>query len=86
MTTLRSQKGFTLIELMTATFITVLFGAAFFAAFYAMRNELYQQNIFFSSNRGARFAMDMIARDAKEAIGIVASRGSDTTGNQVLIL
>lgn len=82
----KSQKGFTLIELMAATFIAVLFAGAFFAAFYVMRNELYHQNVFFTSNRGARFAVEMITRDAKEAIGIVATRGGDTTASQVLIL
>lgn len=76
-----------MIELMAATAISALFMAAFFAAFFVMRNELYQQNVFFSSNRWARFAIDMVTRDTKEAITIRAqSAGGDTTGNQVLVL
>lgn len=83
---MRKMAGFTLVELMAATAISVLFSAAFFAAFYAMRNELYQQTSFFNSNRSVRFAIDAIARDVKEAISIEPTRGADTTGNQVLIL
>jgi len=83
---MRRKDGFTIVELMAATAISVLFSVAFFAAFYAMRNELYQQTSFFNSNRSVRFAVDIIARDAKEAISIEPTRGADTTGNQVLIL
>lgn len=80
------ERGFTLVELMAATAISVMFSAAFFAAFFVMRNELYQQNIFFSTNRAARFGLDYISRDVKEAIRVVPTRGGDTTGNTVLIL
>ena len=81
-----NDSGFTLVELMAATAVSVLFSAAFFAAFYVMRNEFYQQSMYFNTNRAARFGMDFIARDVKEAVRVVPTRGGDTTGNAVLIL
>ncbi len=73
-------------ELMVATVLSVLFSLAVFGAFYVMRNEMFQQTNFFTTNRSVRFAGDIMARDIREAVRIVSARGGNTTGNQVLIL
>lgn len=82
----RDQRGFTIVELMVATVLSVLFSLAVFGAFYVMRNEMFQQTNFFTTNRSVRFAGDIMARDIREAVRIVSARGGNTTGNQVLIL
>ena len=83
---IRNDRGFTLVELMIATFLTLIFAGAFFAAFYVMRNNLFQQSAHYGTNRAMRFTMDSLSRDVKEARRVVPSRGGVTTGDNVLIL
>jgi type II secretory pathway pseudopilin PulG len=83
---LKNERGFTIVELMAAATLATLFSFAVFGAFYVMRNEMFQQSVFFTTNRSVRHALDLISKDIREAVRIVPSRAGDTTGNAVLIL
>lgn len=80
------KRGFTMVELAIAVTINTIFLTAFFSVFSIMNTHMNQQSIYFQSNRGARFALDRIARDVREAVSLVATHGSDTTADSVLIL
>jgi prepilin-type N-terminal cleavage/methylation domain-containing protein len=81
-----NQKGFTLVELMAATVITVLFAGALYGVFSAMRDEMWRQNIYYDTNRAVRHGLELVSRDVKEALRIEPAWGGDTTANTVLIL
>lgn len=81
-----NDSGFTIVELMIATTLLVVIGTAFYAAFGVMRDQMWRENIYMNVDSSAKNAMERISKDAKEAITIVSSRGSDTTGTSVLIL
>ena len=83
---MKNSKGFTLTELMIGCTITIFFLAAFMTAFIGMRNGMYAQDSYFTSNRSAYFAMNHISKDTREAISVISSYGGYTTGNSVLIL
>ncbi len=78
--------GFTIVELMTASFITALFATAFYIAATTMHNEMVLQNQYFDTNRDIRYTMEKISRDLKESVSIISSHGGNTTGDSVLIL
>ena len=83
---MKNDKGFSMVELLTASVLTAFVAASFYATFFAARNEMVQQNNYFKTNRSARYAVDRIARDVKEAVGVVATQGGYTTGNSTLVL
>ena len=82
----KSNSGFSLIELMSATALTLVTAFAFYTVFLTIRNELAQQDNYYTGNRTIRFALDKMARDGEEAIGVVSNWAGDTTGNSILIL
>lgn len=83
---LKKREGFSLVEIMTSTALILLFSGAFFGTFSVMHRSLNRQNAYFDTNRAARFSLERIAIDAKEAVSLVTTLGGDTTGNTVLIL
>jgi hypothetical protein len=81
-----SEKGFTIIELLTASVVTLLFAASFYGAFFALGMQIKQQDNFYDTNQSVRYSMERMSRDVKEAVEVVSSHGSDTTSGSVLIL
>jgi Tfp pilus assembly protein PilW len=81
-----TRQGFTITELASAMMITVIFALAFFALFTGMHTQTARTNIYFETNRTARFALDKISRDVKEAVNIATNWGGNTTGNTALVL
>ena len=71
---------------MSATAISLFMATAFYAAFFGMRNQFAQQDNYYMNNRGVRFALDRMARDAEEALCVTYTWGADTRANNVLIL
>ncbi len=82
----RGRSGFTVVQTLTALSLSVLVLGAFLTAFFGMRNSLFAQDSYFTSNRTGYYAINVLSKDVREAIAIESSYGSDTTGTSVLIL
>jgi type II secretory pathway pseudopilin PulG len=80
------QAGFTIAELLVASALTVIFATTFVVLAVGMQRQMVQQNMYYNTNRSARYALDRISRDIKESVGLVYTYGGATRGNTTLIL
>lgn len=83
---LRGQKGFSIVELMIATTITLIFAGSFYYASLGLQKHFESHSVYFETDRSARFGMDRIAQDVREAVNVAPSWGGNSTGNSVLVL
>ncbi len=82
----RDSKGFTSLELLVASSITLLFALSFYTAFRVLYAEMFRNSVYFESNVSAKNVMDRLARDVYEAVNVQASYNGNTTGTTCLIL
>lgn len=82
----KDHEGFTIVELLAAFVIMVLFFSGFFGVVKAMHASMNRQNVYFDTNQASRYSLSRIARDVKESISLIDTFGADTTGDTVLIL
>lgn len=83
---LQNAKGFTIVELITASMMSVMLSLCFFAAFEVMQRGYYAERGHFSSNRSARYILDQISKDAKEAVRIESSYSGTATDDENITL
>src|SRR3989338_7807565 len=81
----KNEKGFTLAELIVSASLTCVFMAAFVAAFIGLRNGMYAQDSYFTSNRTGYYTMNVISKDVREALSIEDTYGV-STATSVLVL
>lgn len=77
-----NQQGFTLIEMMISLAISAFVLAGVFGVFIANKRSYESQNLIMDAQQNARFALDLIARDVRNA-GFMLGVCNDTYGGDV---